>query len=78
MVFRKLIILLFSLILLSCGTTSRIKLYKYDSSRGLFVRDSKNKDVLRTDKAHGYYCISPQDLERLAEEVIARKNKCEK
>lgn len=60
--------------LLSCEHKSRIKIYKFDSGRGLFIRDLNDKDVLRFKEAHGYFCISPADLERLAEEVVASKN----
>jgi len=67
------IILIFSLI--SCAKDqARIKIYKYNHNRGLLVRKSGDMDVLTLDRAHGFLCISPRDLERLAEEIIARKN----
>ena len=67
------------LVFLLCGCASqqpRFKIYKIESNRQLLVRSLSDKDVLSYGEADGFLCVSPQDLERLAEEVIARENHC--
>lgn len=58
------------------GPKSRIKIYKIDYARQSLVRSLSDKDVLTFSEADGFLCTSPKDLERLAEEVIARENHC--
>ena len=70
-------ILLILATLLGCSHQSRIKIYKIDAAHGRLVRSLSDKDVLSFEDAHGYFCTSPRDLERLAEEMVARKNECE-
>lgn len=75
---RKAFIALFLPFIISCTSPGpRFKIYKLSYDRGLLVRDRSDKDVLTFEEAHGYLCISPTDLERLAEEIMARKNQKE-
>lgn len=68
------ITLFFMLLFLpSCATSDyeRIKIYKYDYGRGFFVRGPAATDGLDGKQAHGYFCVSPEDLEKIGSGVAS-------
>lgn len=74
MVFRAIIA---CIILTGCATdAARFKIYRYNNDRGLFVR-SGDKDVLRPEEAHGFFCVSQNDLEKIAQEAASKNAQCE-
>lgn len=67
-------IILLALALCSgCSHGRTYRIYVHDASRGLFIRDLKNKDVLTYKEGHGLICMPETELRKLADQIATDK-----
>lgn len=59
----------------ACGPGLNVKLYRINNERGGIYRGQAN-ELLRFPQVEGYYCTSPQDMQKLVEAYRSCQELC--